>query len=262
MRGLCNLGNTCFFNTAIQALVHCAPLTTHLFSIDPYEGQCEITKEYQKIAHELFLKDRDTVPVNPSALLEAFRARYPRFANLDQHDAQEVVLLLIDVFECSLGRDLVTNIFNGEETQETLWSEGSSTVKNSFTTIILDVKEPCKLEALMDERVEPIYIQNYKDDAGKTHGTATIKRTVSRWPTITCFSFSMYDRKFPIELPVTFEGRRLFSAIIHAGVQRGGHYALLVRRHGTWYIKDDETVRELPTIEIFRGEFYMAFYRL
>lgn len=261
MRGLCNLGNTCFFNTAIQALAHCAPLTLHLFSLDPYEGPCDITKEYQKIARELFLKDHDAAPVNPSALLGAFRARYPRFANLNQHDAQEVVLLLIDAFETSLGRDVVTGIFNGDEIQETSWTEGSSTVKNSFTAMILDVNEPCKLESLLNDRAEPISIQNYTDDAGVTHASAVIKRVVTRWPEIICFSFSMYDYKFPIELPFTFKDRRLFAAIIHAGVQHGGHYALLVKRHGKWYIKDDEMVRELPDIETFRGEFYMAFYK-
>jgi ubiquitin C-terminal hydrolase len=49
--------------------------------------------------------------------------------------------------------------------------------------------------------------------------------------------------------------------VLHQGHKNGGHYALLVRRFDKWYIKDDETVREVPQIQSLRGEFYLAFYR-
>ena len=98
MRGLWNLGNTCYFNTAVQCLAHVPPLTKHLFSIQPYTGSCEITREYQKIVRALFIKG-ETAPVSPSDLLGAFRNRFPQFASNEQHDAQEVILHLIDVFE-------------------------------------------------------------------------------------------------------------------------------------------------------------------
>jgi ubiquitin C-terminal hydrolase len=40
----------------------------------------------------------------------------------------------------------------------------------------------------------------------------------------------------------------------------GGHYALLVRRFDKWYLKDDETVKEVEPIH-FKSEFYQAWYR-
>lgn len=260
MRGLHNLGNSCFFNTAVQALAHVPPLTKHFFAIDLTACPCDVTKEYQKVVRQLFLKGQ-TDPVSPSDLLGAFRVRYPDFANMNQHDAQEVVLLLIDTFETSLGKEFVTDIFNGEDGQATEWTGGLSIVHNPFTAMILDVKEPCRLKDLIDERSEPISIENYIDDSGKTHATAVVRRVVTRWPKIICFSFSMYDYKFPIEIPLEFEGRKLFACVLHMGVRNGGHYALLVRRFDKWYIKDDESVREIPNIETLRGEFYMAFYR-
>jgi ubiquitin C-terminal hydrolase len=259
MRGLWNLGNTCYFNTAVQALAHVPPLTKHLFSVDLEQCPCEITKEYQKVVRQLFVKDRSD-PVSPSDLLGAFRVRFPQFAN-GQHDSQEVVLLLIDVFETALGREFVTEIFNGEDAQETLWDGGMSIVRNPFTALILDVTEPCRLKDLMDDRAEPIPIENYVDSDGKAHETAAVRRVVVRWPKVICFSFSMYDHKFPIEIPLEFENKKLFACIVHLGVQNGGHYALLVRRYDKWYIKDDDQVREVPKIENLRGEFYMAFYR-
>lgn len=259
MRGLNNLGNTCYFNTAVQALAHVPALTKHLFSADLSKCLCAITKEYQVVVLQLFIKDR-TDPVCPKHLLETFRGRFPRF-EAGQHDSQEVVLILIDVFEEALGKEFVTEIFNGEDSQETEWDGGVSIVRNPFTTLILDVTEPSRLKDLIEDRTRSILLENYIDSDGKNHETAKVRTVVTRWPKVLCFSFSMYDYKFPIEIPLEFENKKLFACILHVGVRNGGHYALLVRRYDKWYIKDDEQVREIPKVENLRGEFYMALYR-
>ena len=259
MRGLWNLGNTCYFNVAVQCLAHVPPLTKHFFSANLETCPCDITREYQKVVKQLFIRDK-TDPVSPSDLFGAFRVRFPEFADGRQHDAQEVILLLIDVFEMSIGKDFVSGLFNGEEVQVTSWDGGSSRVSTTFTTFLLDVGEPAGLLDLLKDRNVPILIENYKDEKGHEH-TARVLRHVSRWPTITSFSFSMYDYKFPIEIPFEFEGLRLFACILHQGHRNGGHYALLVRRNDKWYIKDDERVSEVPAIQTLRGEFYQAWYR-
>jgi ubiquitin C-terminal hydrolase len=260
MRGLWNLGNTCYFNTAVQCLAHVPPLTKHLFLADLTGSRCDITKEYQKVVKQLFIRG-ETSPVSPSDLLGAFRIRFPSFSNMQQHDAQEVVLLLIDVFEESLGKEFVTDLFNGEESQETAWTNGSSKITNQFTTCILDVFEPCTLQDLLHEKQKSILIQNYKEESGTEHEEARVTQRISRWPKFVNFSFSMYDHKFPIEIPLEFEERKLFACILHHGHSRGGHYALLVRRYDKWYLKDDESVSEVPNISTMRGEFYQAWYR-
>ena len=259
MRGLWNLGNTCYFSTAIQCLAHVPPLTKHFFSMEPYEGPCDVTREYQKVVRALFTKDH-TDPVNPSDLMGAFRIRFPQFVGGAQHDAQEVILHLIDVFETSIGKQLVQDIFNGEDAQETAWAEGTSSVATPFTTLLLDVTEPCRLEDLLADRQKERIIEDYADTEGKRF-QATVRTKVARWPKIVSFSFSMYDHKFPIEIPFEFEGKKLFACVLHQGAQRGGHYALLVRRFEKWYVKDDCTVHEVPDPKTFRGEFYQAWYR-
>lgn len=259
MRGLLNLGNTCYFNTAIQCLAHVPALSRHLFQADPEAISCPITKEYQIVVKKLFLKGH-TDAVDPSALLAAFRARFPRFAH-GQQDAQEVVLVLIDVFETALGKEFVQEIFNGEDSQVTVYPGGRSTVKNPFTTLVLNVTEPCSLEDLIKERQEPTAVAGYTDDTGKTHHVAAIQTQVARWPRVFGITFSMYDHKFPIEIPLQFEDHHLFACVVHHGAQQGGHYALLVKRYDKWYVKDDESVSEITRPEKFSAPWYQAWYR-
>ena len=260
MRGLYNLGNTCYFNTAVQCLAHVPPLTKHLFLADLSGISCDITKEYQKVVNKLFIKG-ETSPVSPSDLLQAFRVRFSDFTAGRQHDAQEVVLLLIDVFEESLGKEFITGLFNGVETQETSWDGGSSKITNPFTTVFMDVFEPCTLSELLEIKNKSILVQNYKEENGTNHEEARISNKVSQYPKFVSFSFSMYDHKFPIEIPFEFEGRKLYACILHRGHRQGGHYGLLVRRYDKWYLKDDETVSEFPDIMEMRGEFYQVWYR-
>jgi ubiquitin C-terminal hydrolase len=259
MRGLVNLGNTCYFSTAVQCLAHVPPLSKYFFE-NKYEGTCEITKEYRKVVMDLF-RINQSGPVDPRELLTAFQNQFKDFQGQNQHDAQEVVVILIDVFEKSLGKELIQGMFNGEETQEVAWAGGKSTRVAPFTTLILDVMKPTSIPDLVKAREEPVPLENYKDDSGETHACAALRNTVTKWPRIIGFSFSMYDGKFPIDIPQDFGDRRLFSCVIHHGIRQGGHYALLVRRYDKWYIKDDEVVREVPEPKDLRGQFYMAWYR-
>ena len=118
---------------------------------------------------------------------------------------------MIDVFEQSLGKEFVTGIFNGEDAQETIYPDGMSSRLSPFTTMILDVSEPGSLVDLLTDRSEHKAIEGYTDDRGKTHHCAAVRNVVRRWPKIIGFSFSMYDYKFPVEIPLEFEGRKLFA---------------------------------------------------
>jgi len=258
MRGLVNCGNTCYFNTAIQCLAHVPPLSRHLF-LNDYEGDCKITKEYQRVAKKLFLSGEKT-PVDPTQLLSEFRSKFPSFTGNQQHDAQEVIVNLIDVFESSLGKELVQDIFNGTETQETVYPGGVSRREETFTTLILEPTSNSNLKSILEDRWKHSAIADYVDDSGKKHHVAAIGRKVTKWPKIIGFTFSMYNSKFIIEIPETFEGKRLFAVVLHAGIMYGGHYALAVKRYDKWYIKDDDSVSELEKAPT-KGPFYMAWYR-
>lgn len=102
--GFRNLGNTCFFNAAMQCLLRVQKLTDFIVS-DKFEAQIntenpagskgDIARSYRKFLIEL-CNGSTFVPRNPSDLRRAIVTKYQRFANYSQHDSQELLGAVLD----------------------------------------------------------------------------------------------------------------------------------------------------------------------
>jgi hypothetical protein len=168
---------------------------------------------------------------------------------------------MIDTLEETLGKEFIKNIFNGEETTETVYPGGRSLYHNDFVTILFPLGGgTADLMELIKNKNNFQKISEYRDDKGVEHAEAETRTTVTRWPTIISFTFGMYGEKTVVRIPQEFEGKRLFAAVVHQGGPNGGHYALAVKRHGEWYLKDDESVLKMSEPPM-NGYFYMVWYR-
>jgi hypothetical protein len=168
---------------------------------------------------------------------------------------------MIDTLEETLGKEFIKNIFNGEETTETVYPGGRSLYHNDFVTMLFPLGGgTADLMELIKNKNNFQKISEYRDDKGIEHTEAETRTTVTRWPTIISFTFGMYGEKTVVRIPQEFEGKRLFAAVVHQGGPNGGHYALAVKRHGEWYLKDDESVLKMSEPPM-NGYFYMVWYR-
>jgi hypothetical protein len=249
MKGLPNLGNTCYFNTAVQCLAH-----VPLLARSDYNGPCDVTREFSKLARQIW----SGVP-DPRPLHRAFTTRFPHFAGTGQHDAQEVILNFIDIFE----KTLKIRIFTGREEQETVYPGGRSTRVDDFVSVMFPTtgeSGEVTLEELLARRAKHTALPGYTDDNGRTHHVAAVCQRVIEWPVVVSFTFGVYGPRSTVILPEIFEGRRLFAVVLHAGMMHGGHYAVAVRHGDKWVIKDDDSIHELNEPPL-RGQFYMAMYR-
>lgn len=260
MKGLPNLGNTCYFNTAVQCLAH-VPLLANSLLRNGYDGPCELTREFSKVVGQIW---SDGEVPDPRALHRAFTTRFPHFAGTGQHDAQEVILCLVDILENSLNKKFIKKIFTGREEQETVYPGGKSVRTDDFVSVTFpmvgDTGE-VTLGELMKRREKHGALSGYTDDAGRTHNVAAVCQRITEWPIVATFTFGMYGPKSIVTLPEIFEGRRLFAVVMHAGMMHGGHYAVAVRHGDKWLLKDDDSVHELKEAPL-KGPFYMAMYRL
>ena len=120
MKGLTNLGNTCYFNCALQCLLQTPVLSNH-FIKHSYHGECEFTREYGSFVKK-YWTDKETKMENPKKLLGLFRGKFKQFDNSQEHDAQESLMCILDMIENAI--PCVKDMFYGTLTKEVIYPNG------------------------------------------------------------------------------------------------------------------------------------------
>ena len=118
--GFINLGNTCFFNAAMQCIVRVQPLINYIFSPD-FDKSLNKTNSkgsggaialaFKELVFDLCSNQRPTF--NPQKFRSILIRKYDKFANYGQHDSQEVVGAILDGLHEDLNR--ASNIFSKDK---------------------------------------------------------------------------------------------------------------------------------------------------
>ena len=199
MRGFLNLGNTCYFNTAIQCLLYITVLSNY-FLQKGYYGDCEFTQLYSKLVH-MYWDEKTKGPLNIKPLLQKFCEHFPRFKNTDPHDVQEAILCIVDILERSC--PVIKEWFYGKKIQETIWPGGKSTNEEDFS-VHLVTSDGTDMEEMLKKSVEWDVIQNFEDSEGKIHNVATTRKLLSKLPQILMISWNALFFKKLIRSLTTF----------------------------------------------------------
>jgi len=247
MIGLLNLGNTCYFNTALQCLLH-TPCLTNYFILQKYKGSCEFTNEYYRLVDHMWIK-KSREYINPRDIFNIFSKKYTQFKIGEPNDVQEVVLCILDVFEQdeSLGVEWVRRHFYGTLLKETDFSK----VKEVFAVRILEH------DMGVFEHSETI--DGYELPDG-SHKDTIVNHKVVHIPSIYMLSYNIYNHTKEITLDeyITFGDRtlKLYACALH----QSGHYISVIKYKDDWYVKNDVHVMKMDTF-IPTGPFYFAMYK-
>ncbi len=183
MKGFENIGNTCYFNTAVQCLLH-IPIMSNHFIRNPYRGECSFTRVYSDFIRAYWTCGQETMDVKP--LLTFFQKAFPRFKTNEQHDVQEAVMCIIDILERA--DPVVKDWFYGKKTQETIWPGGKSSNEEDFS-IHLITSHGKDMRQMLAKSTDWNVIENFEDTGGKVHHLATTRMLFSKLPKVLMISF-------------------------------------------------------------------------
>jgi len=264
MKGLPNIGNTCYFNTALQCLFQVPPLSNYFIKLLGPEGD-EFTQEYRRLVRQYWSDDTGTI--DPSRLLQCVQSRFKQFQGRDQQDAQEVIMCMFDMFE----KTLVKYIFRGTTIQETICNSGRSHLIEEFYSIVLYPSASCSVTEAIEKYQNFSTIKDYVDAKGTKHDVAVSRTLFWELPRIFIVSFQNRQR-IKISETLNFQSwlhtdapknqvtqKTLFALILHQGSQYGGHYSSFTNHCGTWYYKDDLNVDMISPPE--EEYYYLAMYK-
>ncbi|CAF0814196.1 unnamed protein product [Adineta ricciae] len=102
IKGLHNIGNTCFFNVIIQSIAHTPILTTRLYEIistmmkdNEKKYPSTTTAQLMNIFNEFSSTDKKKPYIDPKPLFNSLIQRIPAYEGYDQHDSHELFMNLM-----------------------------------------------------------------------------------------------------------------------------------------------------------------------
>ncbi|XP_075853382.1 ubiquitin carboxyl-terminal hydrolase 17-like protein 6 [Microcebus murinus] len=292
--GLCNVGNTCYMNAALQCLTYTPPLANYVLSQE-HSLSCRRQECCMLCTMEAHVTRVLTQPgqvIKPSLALAAGFHRY------NQEDAHEFLMCTVDAMKraCLSGHEpldghsedttLIRQIFGGywRSQIKCLHCHGISDTFEPYLDIALDIEAAQSLNQALQWLVKPEHLD--REDAYHC-GTCLKKVPASKSLTVHTASkvlmlvlkrFSgVTGNKIAKEVqypecldmqPYMSQRNRgplvylLYAVLVHAGSScQSGHYFCYVKAgNGQWYKMDDAKVTACHISSVLSQPAYLLFY--
>ena len=262
MKGIYNIGNSCYLNSAMQML----------FNSDDFKF---ITKNtiFENIINNY---NNNDATFNPTEIKSIVAKNNKMFNNSNQQDSYEFMIYLFDVLDKILGKN--NNLYNKFGIQTTFNIKckilNCNKESNNISTELFlqlpmtnDLSESYRKYKLI-ERLEND--NAYQCDNCRKLTTARRKTITTKWPDNLIIVLKRFDHLMnkdnrQINIPLNWRhGYKLKGGIIHLGNYGGGHYIYYGEENGNWYIANDTNISKINNIEEFlntNGSIsYMLYY--
>lgn len=265
MKGLQNIGNTCYMNAGLQMLLH-------------NEDFCKLVLKY--VSHSEILNkigtfitsyyDDMTRSINMTEIKNLIDERKDTFIGYNQQDATEFIIFFLDIIDTEIKKinkqstelndifglkintrtkckiNSCLNISNKIETTNFLLLDIENNMTN-LNDIYRNYKSSEKLEGN-----EKYYCENCKEKrvASKRYSVENWSPHIIMWlKRFKPINNSYQKMNQSIDIPLNWRHDiNLKGAVIHYGNINGGHYVYVGMVNNKWYLYDDSSVSEITNI--------------
>lgn len=268
--GLKNEGNTCYFNSTIQALYSCDSFRQEIEGLkdSTSKGLKNIFSQLGTTKAEYFAPKAETF-LNSAKL-------FGKFPIGTQHDAQELLDRILDKISLS-NSDFNENLFAKTQEQITTSCCKKTSEQAEVTTPIFQLalsNNSASLEDLFDKYFKTATIDDYNCYQCNKKVKVESKVSITREPKLLILQLVRFKSDLTkVNKPVSFSEMlnlnrkqyKLKAVVRHSGIGiEGGHYIADVLRGGQWYTANDSSVTPIskPSPDSGSCGGYLFFYEL
>ena len=288
LKGLRNLGNTCYFNAIIQGLFHCPTFAAAIENLPLEALTCDVVKHIQILLRDITSVSSSSY-ITPTKCLTATLnipecKRAGMSFNGQQHDASELLSHLLEYFNRNYKP--LSDMFEGKlvSTQTCQHCSYSYSKIQPFRQYSLQMDIPsmneiqtCDLYKLMEYYHKTEIVDRSCMQCDSQNATAKKKLSISVLPKILVVHLFRFRGLRKIEdfvcFPnhVTIKGTvesndqqtkyRITGIVVHKGASlSSGHYLAYFRADHRWYRADDKKIRKVAWATVRKQKAYIIFY--